>query len=187
MNSNRRNRKHVSLRLVRRGSKEKNSLAVTIKLSFFSLYFLQTKLLMQGKLIAVAYTLRTYWNQFSLGGLCKQEYMHQCSFSIRGDKNHLILIIDNNSHNSFLWPEYFRDYFCENGFHIRLWHLSGVYFSAQRQHTAVQKCVHLWNNFPSISTLLQARNFTFLKYSIFNWKHILVKKGSAPVSLPRKS
>jgi len=27
---------------------------------------------MQGKLIAVVYTLRTYWNQFSLGGICKQ-------------------------------------------------------------------------------------------------------------------
>ena len=32
------------------------------------------KVLMQGKLIAVAYTLCTYWNQFSLGGICKQEY-----------------------------------------------------------------------------------------------------------------
>ena len=31
------------------------------------------KVLMQGKLIAVSYTLRTYWNQFSLGGFCKQE------------------------------------------------------------------------------------------------------------------
>ena len=31
------------------------------------------KVLMQGKLIAVAYTLRTYWNQFSLGGISKQE------------------------------------------------------------------------------------------------------------------
>ena len=31
------------------------------------------KVIMQGKLIAVAYTLRTYWNQFSLGGICKQE------------------------------------------------------------------------------------------------------------------
>ena len=29
--------------------------------------------IMQGKLIAVAYTLRTYWNQFSLGGICKEE------------------------------------------------------------------------------------------------------------------
>ena len=25
------------------------------------------------KVIAVAYTLRTYWKQFSLGGICKQE------------------------------------------------------------------------------------------------------------------
>ena len=31
------------------------------------------KVLMQGKLIVVAYTLRTYWNQFSLGGIFKQE------------------------------------------------------------------------------------------------------------------
>ena len=45
---------------------------------------LQLKNVMQGKLIAVAYTLRTYWNQFSLGGICKQEQMPQCSFSIRG-------------------------------------------------------------------------------------------------------
>ena len=35
------------------------------------------------KVIAVAYTLRTYWNQFSLDGL-KQEKMYQCSVSIRG-------------------------------------------------------------------------------------------------------
>ena len=33
----------------------------------------ESKDLMQGKLIAVVYTLRTYWNQFSLGGICKQE------------------------------------------------------------------------------------------------------------------
>ena len=32
-----------------------------------------SKVIMQGKLIAVAYTLRTYWNQFSVGGICKQE------------------------------------------------------------------------------------------------------------------
>jgi len=35
--------------------------------------FDQIKVLMQGKLISVAYTLRTYWNQFFLGGICKQE------------------------------------------------------------------------------------------------------------------
>ena len=32
-----------------------------------------TKVIMQGKLIAVAYTLGTYWNQFSLCGIFKQE------------------------------------------------------------------------------------------------------------------
>ena len=31
------------------------------------------KVLIQGKLISVKYTLRTYWNQFSLAGNCKQE------------------------------------------------------------------------------------------------------------------
>ena len=47
-----------------------------------NIYF--AKVIMQVKLIGVAYTLRTHWNQFSLGGHCKQEYMHQCSFIIRG-------------------------------------------------------------------------------------------------------
>ena len=42
-----------------------------------------SKVLMQGKLIAVRV-------QFSLGGICKQEQMHQCSSSIREG---LILII----------------------------------------------------------------------------------------------
>ena len=41
---------------------------------------------MQGKLIAVAYTLRTYCNKFPLGGICKQ-------ILIRGGEKHLILII----------------------------------------------------------------------------------------------
>ena len=31
------------------------------------------KVVRQGKLIAIAYSLRTYWNQFSLGSICKQE------------------------------------------------------------------------------------------------------------------
>ena len=34
-----------------------------------------TKIIIQGKLIAVAYTLRTYWNQFFLDGIRKQEQM----------------------------------------------------------------------------------------------------------------
>ena len=48
----------------------------------------------------------------------------------------------DNSHDRFLWldrPEYFIDNFYENRFHVRLWHPSCVYFSAQRQYTAVQK------------------------------------------------
>ena len=44
-----------------------------------------------------------------------------------------------NSHNSFLWPEYFIVYFCENWFYVRLWHPSCVYLSAQREYIAVQK------------------------------------------------
>ena len=35
--------------------------------------FVKTKVIMQGKLVSVAYTLRTFQNQFSLGGICKQE------------------------------------------------------------------------------------------------------------------
>ena len=54
----------------------------------------RTKVVMQGKLIAVSYTLRTYLNQFSLGGICKQEQMHYCSFSIRDGLEQLILIIN---------------------------------------------------------------------------------------------
>ena len=47
------------------------SVHCTLNKKDLSLLF--SKVLMQGKLIAVAYTLRTYWNQFSLGVICKQE------------------------------------------------------------------------------------------------------------------
>ena len=36
-------------------------------------YSAQSKNVRQGKLIAVVYILRTYLNQFALGGICKQE------------------------------------------------------------------------------------------------------------------
>ena len=36
----------------------------------------QSKVISHGKLVAVAYSLRTYWNQFSLGGVRRQEQMH---------------------------------------------------------------------------------------------------------------
>ena len=44
----------------------------------------------------------------------------------------------DNSHNSFRWPEYFIDLFCENRSHVRLWNPSCAYFSAQGQYTAVK-------------------------------------------------
>ena len=39
-----------------------------------SLHPIPSKVVMQGKLNAVAYSLRTHGNQFSVGGICKQEY-----------------------------------------------------------------------------------------------------------------
>ena len=66
-----------------------------------------------------------------------------------------------NSHNSFLWPEYFIEYFCENGFHVSLWHPSFVYISAQWQYTAVQNRRTLfWNNFPYIKSLHSSSSLT---------------------------
>ena len=89
------------------------------------------KVIMQGKLIAVAYTLRTYWNQFSLDGICKQEYMHQRP-------------ITRICHWFFMWkmdPMW--------GFEIRL-----VFTLPPRDSTLQNKrCVHLRNNFPCIITL----------------------------------
>ena len=41
----------------------------------FGKYLNLWKDLMQGELISVAYTLFTYWNQFSLGGICKKSYL----------------------------------------------------------------------------------------------------------------
>ena len=46
---------------------------------------------MPGKLIAVAYTLRTYGNQFSLGGICKQEYSINVRFYVK-DGSHVRLV-----------------------------------------------------------------------------------------------
>ena len=44
-------------------------------------------------------------------------------------------------------------FYVKDGSHVRLWHPSCVYITAQRQYTAVQGCLHLWNNFPCIITL----------------------------------
>ena len=102
-------------------------------------------LYMQGKLIAVAYTLRTYWNLFSLGGICKQEWEHQCSFGIPSRIKALNFDNFDNSHNSFLWPEYFFDFLCER------W-IPCLEFTLPPRDSTLQykRCIHLWNNFPCI-------------------------------------
>ena len=77
--------------------------------------------------------------------------MHQYLFSIQGGFN-----FDNfeYSHNIFLWPEYFIDFFMwemdpMSGFHIRL-----VFTLPPRDSTLQYKiCVHLWNNFPCFLTM----------------------------------
>ena len=105
---------------------------------------------MQGMVIAVVYTLRAYWNQFSPGGICKQNNMHQCY--PRRIKAFNFVNFDN-SHNSFLWPEYFIDFFMwkmdpMSGCNIRL------VFTLPPRDSSLQykRCVHLWNNFPCIIT-----------------------------------
>ena len=56
--------------------------------------------------------------------------MNQCLFRRLKALNY------HNSHNSFLWPEYFIDFdFVKDGFIVRLQHPSCVYITAQRQYT----------------------------------------------------
>ena len=109
---------------------------------------------MQGKLIAVVYTMRTYWNQLSLGGICKQYYnsVRLVSEEVKSIK------FDNfdNSHNNFLRPEYFIDFLMwkmdpMSGGNIRL-----VFTLPPRDSTLQYKrCVHFWNNFLCITSLNQ--------------------------------
>ena len=90
---------------------------------------------MQGKLIAVAYTLRTYWNQFSLGGICKQEKMQQCSFSIRGGEKYFILII-------YIIVSYDQNisliFYVKDESHVRLWHPSCLHYRPETVHCSTK-------------------------------------------------
>ena len=69
-----------------------------------------TKGVMQGKLIAVVYTLRTYctlWAEFVNKNRCIS--VRLVSEEVKSIKfDHF-----ENSHNNFLWPEYFIDFLCE--------------------------------------------------------------------------
>ena len=96
---------------------------------------ISSKVIMQGKLIAVAFTLRTYWNRFSLGGICKQE---SSVFDPRRIKALNFKKFDD-SHNSFLWPEYFIDYLCERWIPCQAVTSVLCFITAQRQYTTVQK------------------------------------------------
>ena len=110
---------------------------------------------MQGKLIAVAYTLRLYWNQFSLGGFYKQK--NASVMFVLYPRRLKSLNFDNfdNSHINFLWPEYFIDV-------LYLWKMdpiSDLYnhlvFTLPPRDSTLQykRCVHLWYKFPCIITL----------------------------------
>ena len=84
--------------------------------------------------------------------------MPECLFNPRRFK---AFNFDNydNSHNIFLSPEYFIDFLCErwipcqdpiSGCDIRL-----VFILSPRDSTLQYKrCVHIWNNFPCIITLI---------------------------------
>jgi len=53
-------------------------------------------------------------------------------------------------------------FFVKDGSFVRLQHPSCVYITAQRQYTAVQRCVHLWNNFSCIITLIGVTLYTHM-------------------------
>ena len=60
----------------------------------------------------------------------------------------------DNSHNSFLWPEYFIDFFMwkmdpMSGFDIRL----VLILPPSDSTLQYKRCAHLWNNFPCIKSL----------------------------------
>ena len=76
----------------------------------------------------------------------------------------------DNSHNSFLWPEYVTNFYVKEGSDVRLGHPSCVYMTAQRQYTTVYKrCVHLWNNFSCIIIPCVISNIVFITFKISDW------------------
>ena len=82
----------------------------------------------------------------------------------------------DNSHNSFLWPEYFIDFSMwkmdpVSGFDIRL------VFTLPPSDSTLQykRCVHFWNNFPCIITLEKLQyfpHFCFCNYLKFRWQSL---------------
>ena len=86
----------------------------------------------------------------------------------------------DNSHDSFLWPEYFIDFYVKDGSHARLRDPSCVYITASTLQ--YKRCVHLWNNFPCIITLeklLWGGNFVLgISRSIFDLGLLLIYRDN---------
>ena len=108
---------------------------------------------MQGKLIAVVILCvhietSSLWVEFVKKNKC-------ISVSLVSEEVKSIKF-DNfdNSYNSFLWPEYFIDFFnVKDGSHVRR-NIRLVFALPPRDGTLQYKrCVHFWNNFPCITSL----------------------------------
>ena len=65
----------------------------------------------------------------------------------------------DNSHKSFLWPEYFIDFLCERWFPFQAsTSVLCLHYCPETVHcsTKDKRCVHFWNNFSCIITSLQS-------------------------------
>ena len=61
----------------------------------------------------------------------------------------------DNSHNSFLWLEYFIDYLCERWIPCQAsTSVLSLHHRPVTVHCMYKRCVHLWNNFPCIKSLV---------------------------------
>ena len=114
-----------------------------------------------------------YWNQFYLGGICKQEKMHQCSFSIRGGSKHWILKILIIHIIVYLDQNISLIFYLKYGSHVRLWHRSCVSLPSRDSALQYKRCVHLWNKFPCIITLA-LNNIVFISYLHCKSKNIAI-------------
>jgi len=89
------------------------------------------------------------YSAYILKPVCKQEYMHQCFVSYPW---RIKVINFDNSHNNFLWLEYFINFLCERW--IPCQPVTSVLCLHYRDSTLQYKrCVHLGHNFPCIITM----------------------------------
>ena len=129
------------------------------------------KVIRQGYLIVVA-----YWNQFSLGGFVNKNKCISNTVAPEEDKSiyfflfliiHVIVSYDQNISLIF----YVKD--CS---HVRLWHLSCVYFTAQRQYTPeIKICTPLKLSLHYNSLIMIILYyFNIIKFSVFEIWFIII-------------